>query len=188
MSTNLELDALRTRWDQLAQAAAEPSKELERSLAFHEADRSGRPVPRRIERWVKTCSACESFIAQAGRLPTYAADSTSVEYALARWIARQVRDPDLCIYQVERLELIPGFSWATRLDRWRQRLADVEMFYTAFDRLPARSSQLPAERSLALWFARQRQRMARGELPHSQVDALRRSAAPSHPDYGGEDV
>ncbi|PZT86047.1 MAG: hypothetical protein DI630_35510, partial [Gordonia sp. (in: high G+C Gram-positive bacteria)] len=97
------------------------------------------------------------------------------EGELADWLTYQRRRYDrgeLCLYERQRLEALPGFSWAPLLEGWERRLEECDTFLRMHRRAPRLRSADPSERGLAEWIKRQRARRQAGRLSESQLHAL----------------
>lgn len=159
-----------------ASSAATPDDDLRHSLRFVEVAESrqgGRPSL--ASEWLATVALVEHFADTHGRLPRNRRNDDIGEARLADWIAYQrVRfgRGELSTYERDRLQCLPGFSWAPRAEQWESRLEEYDAFVTAERRKPRYRSGNPEERRAADWAARQRARLQAGRLPADHLRAF----------------
>lgn len=163
-----------------AASAATPDDGLRDSLRFVELAESrqgGRPSL--ASEWLATVALVEHFADAHGRLPrnrrSRGTEDDVGEARLADWIVYQrVRfgRGELSTYERDRLQCLPGFSWAPRAEQWESRLEEYDSFVTAERRKPRYRSGNTEERRAADWAARQRARLQAGRLPADHLRAF----------------
>ena len=143
----------------------------------HELNR----LPRRIVSWVGGARSLERFVQTQQRHPRENSrrpreDIAEEERMLAGWVRfqrSQAARKRLCGYQIERLELVPGFSWNPIDDRWERQLGEYVVFFETQGRAPRYRAEDPAERRLAAWAAKQRHNARRNPVPPHRRAALK---------------
>lgn len=133
----------------------------------------------RITTWLDVIEAIEAL-----SFPTTNDDSTIAlgPRAASNFLTHQRRRRShLCRYQTERLELIPGFSWAPLDAVFARRLAELQAHLNEHGKLPRLKSDDPAERSLARWVRHMRDRDNEGQLSETASAALRAMSLPTGP-------
>lgn len=133
----------------------------------------------RITTWLDVIEAIEAQVS-----PT--ADDGSVialgPRAASNFLTHQRRRRShLCRYQEERLELLPGFSWAPVDAVFSRRLAELQAHLDEHGRPPRLKSDDPAERSLARWVRHMRDRDSQGQLSETASVALRAMSPATDP-------
>lgn len=163
-----------------AASAGAHGDDLRCSLRFVEmAERPQGGRPSLAGEWLATVALVEQFADAHGRLPRNRRSRGShddiTEARLADWLAYQrVRfgRGELSTYERDRLQCLPGLSWAPRAEEWESRLEEYDAFVTAERRKPRYRSANPVERRAAEWAARQRARMRAGRLPGDHLRAF----------------
>lgn len=112
--------------------------------------------------WYKQATELYEMARAHGGLPP----QSELEPRVVSWIKNQRRAANLDPSQIAALNRIPGWSWSPREDRWAQRLAELKHFRATHSRPPSTRAPGKSERALAVWWARQRRRIARNELPY----------------------
>ena len=183
MAKNPGLDELLHHYEQIARRP-ESNLTVDEAISaqFFRAEmllRIGGPVtglPARVVQWTVDVRALETLQTQRGYFPRAAGDgSAGGQRHLVAWVdtqRRAIRGGLRCTFQVERLELIPGFVefsveglWAAGFSRYADHI-DLR------NAAPRYRSSVPAERSTASWAAKQRAAHKRGDLTEDQVRAL----------------
>lgn len=134
-----------------------------------------------IIRWALRVRDLTDFTATHGRFPreNNRAPSGTIsrrESRLHEWVRLQrratIRDSH-CNFQIQRLELIPGFSWDPHGDAWTEKLTRYRDFIAQSQRAPRARSDDPAEQGLAHWAAKQRSQHRRNQLAYERETLLR---------------
>lgn len=160
------------QWKRIAQRRRfAPTRSVDHYRAWADPA-SGRA---RERKWVRTCADVEDHVARFGTFPhTDGRHNGTTERRLAHWIRYQRRAQDsLSGYQRGRLELLPGWAWEPREERWLDWLTEYEQFVRQTRRRPRRSSNDPLEARLAIWHRNQSQRLAEGRLDDERESLLR---------------
>ncbi|WP_143469818.1 MULTISPECIES: hypothetical protein [unclassified Leucobacter] len=124
----------------------------------------GRKPPDTPEvRWLRSCVAIYLYVCAHGLFPR---DEHSVT-----WVKNQRRGA-LCSYQVAALEQIPGWAWTPRRSSWDERVTELNLFRTNYEREPRIRSKWEHERALAYWLKRQRIADSEGRLTPNQSALL----------------
>lgn len=171
------LEQLHHRW-QAALDLAEPLDE--KSKMLYEAEAGLIPsgeLPLRLQRWLANAHALTEYVDRHDRWPHAKARSAGArdrgEERIANWIRYQRRhEVALCQYQRERLEVIPGFSWAPLDEQWDANLAGWAMFVAKTGRSPDLASENQTERTLAAWASHQRRLHRTHRLPARRFTEL----------------
>ena len=135
---------------------------------------------RRPVRWVERVRGIHSAIRQNSLFPrennrVARGGINTRQQSDADWIRTQRRPVNrtaLCQYQVGRLALLPGFSWAPHDDAWAQQLDNYRTFTDTYRRLPAARSTSDTERNLAHWADKQRAARRAGRLSATREPRL----------------
>jgi hypothetical protein len=180
-------ESLYAKYSQLEQRAKTRrlSRDQEQSLRYFRAERLVRQEPGQVAdsrdyvtRWARNVLALEAFVEKEERMPrennrlpveAFATD----EVRLATWVRYERRSRDSgrrSSYQLERLDLIAGYSRRPLAERWDKRRADYAAFIATNLRAPL--LQDSDERSLAAWAAKQRYLKRRGRLESQKQDSL----------------
>lgn len=93
---------------------------------------------------------------------------------LVNWTQYQRRRAHLSDIQVDCLNMIPGWSWGEREDRWYQQRKHVETFMVTHGRAPRPEGMhlLPGEQSLGRWLKRQREAQGKQTLTATRKATL----------------
>ena len=103
-------------------------------------------------------------------------DSVRRDPALSQWVRNQRRSRTLNALQVALLSAFDRWDWEPRTAGWFRRLEEVERFQAAHGRSPRTRAHDVDERALALWVARQRRFLQRGQMSHRRVIAVRQTS------------
>ncbi|GGK87495.1 hypothetical protein GCM10007382_04270 [Salinibacterium xinjiangense] len=178
MSSSTTLTALFEKWRQINDH--EPSRWDDSIQLFLAESRPSTEILKiRQGRWISTVHELEAFIERENRWP-HANSRRPAEFRstdedrLANWVQYQRRsEQTLSDYRADRLELIPGFSWAPLDEKWEQRLWEYVDFVEREGRRPSRRSRDSPERSLSVWRATQSELTRAGGLSAARVELLR---------------
>lgn len=180
MSHAIELQAMHATW--LVDSVLTPERFDSESVSFLQAALS--PEVRsvsahRITTWLDVIEAIEAQSSPTG-------DDDSIialgPRAASNFLTHQRRRrSNLCRYQTERLELLPGFSWAPLDAAFVRRLAELQAYMNEHGRRPRLKSDDTAERSLARWVRHMRDRDNQGQLSETASAALRELSRTTDP-------
>ena len=151
-----------------------------RSAAFLEAEQRSRRngvhrdenvTPTNVAKWVTAVRRLETLVAQLGRFPRETVSGE--ERTSAIWVRYQRRKWDqLCGYQKDWLESIPGFYRDPLGEQADAQVANYNAVVEKINRAPKRTSDDPAEVRAARWATKQRMLYRQGMLPKHRVDEL----------------
>jgi len=151
-----------------------------RSAAFLEAEQRSRRngvhrdenvTPTNVAKWVTAVRRLETLVAQLGRFPRETVPGE--ERTSAIWVRYQRREWDqLCGYQKDWLESIPGFYRDPLGEQADAQVANYNAVVEKINRAPKRTSDDPAEVRAARWATKQRMLYRQGKLPKHRVDEL----------------
>lgn len=131
--------------------------------------RTNRPQQRTCN-WALRCREMfEHATGEGNRRPLPPELRRWAEYQRVRWQRNQMPETERGC-----LELVPGWSWAPREDRWAERLRDVQDFECQHGSLPKRNQTDRDEDRLADWLQRNATSMRRNQLPYERRVALER--------------
>ena len=128
----------------------------------------------RSDKWQHNYQMVRGFQKREGRLPSHHSKD-NVERPLGRWCARQREDRRAGVLSPERQSLlldIPGWRWDSVYEDWEKRLGDVEEFVRSKLRLPHMNRDDEFERSLSVWYYKQRSLRRRGMLSKEHSEKL----------------
>lgn len=147
--------------------------QFEVELARRETHPTSQAHSRRAARWVDGYLSAQRFAQEQGRTPRAHAELHSLESRVFEWIRRQRRAPRLTDFQIQCMNSLPGFEWEPRQVHWNEMLLAVSDYIAREGHEPRASADVPEERTLARWLARQKQALRRGRLAHNRVISLR---------------
>lgn len=166
------LNAFHERWSRIAATRRfAPTRSIDYYLAATNAAYS-RP---RERKWVNTCALLEDHLARFQSFPHREGRRASVtERRLANWVRYQRRSQhQLSGYQRGRLQLLDGWTWEPREERWLDWLTDYEQFVREHNRRPRRNDAAAEESRLAIWYRNQRRAQRVGLLDVERVQLLK---------------
>lgn len=134
----------------------------------------------RVNGWVRRVRELTEFTLVEDRFPREnnrapAGVISSEESSLHEWVRLQRRSTtrdNHCDYQIQRLNLVPGFSWDPHDEAWQKSFELYQSFITVHGQAPRVRSQDTLERSLAHWAAKQRSQHRRNRLDDDRKSAL----------------
>jgi len=156
---------------------------LERLAGMREASPSAMwalVIPQRIQAWNEQARTFERFVQSTGRMPQRTAfmntEPSAAEVRLQNWVRNNRRTVDrLNAFKIDRLNHVPGFSWAPLEDRWETNYERYRDFVEVHGREPHLSRVKGTEsdeHSLAIWANNQRRALTRRTLPANRVFTL----------------
>lgn len=170
------VNALHQRYANTPDTALDPSS---RHL-FHAAIHPEEPTAAAATRWLTRLNEVERFLSTNQRWPNWSHNNADLgtrgrEGSLHGWVKRQrerSRAGQLCAYQEERLECLPGWDPNPRHTAWTAMYTAYREFVHRTGRAPRRGENVEETR-LARWAAKQKVREADGNLTHAQVNLLK---------------
>ena len=96
-------------------------------------------------------------------------------YALGSWVNGQrnrFKKGNLEIERINQLELVKGWSWAPKQDRWHEYFAHIEKYVERYGNAKVPDQFAVRHLQLGKWVGKQRQKYKNGTLEQSRVDAL----------------
>lgn len=183
MAKNSGLDELLHRYEQIVRRPhSDLTGDEATSAEFYRAEMAFRGsglaagLPARVAQWTVDVRALETLQTQSGYFPRAPGDgSAGGQRHLVAWVdtqRRAIRGGLRCIFQVERLELIPGFVEFSVEGLWAAGFGRYADHIDLYNAAPRYRSSVSAERSTASWAAKQRAAHKRGDLNEDQVRAL----------------
>lgn len=155
----------------------------ERSVGFHLAAQSPQAGAPRTRNWLQKHRQLREFVTRNGFLPRERTEADVNERVLESWVRRQrTYEGQLCTYQREAMDSIPGFDWDPLGEAWEARFYELADRLELHGRWPSHHSADPSERKLGVWVRHQRRMLRAGKLRAERLAMWRQLDGTSPPD------